>query len=44
MPHTHRPTVCGYLIKRLEEAGLKHIFGIPGDYVLDFLIFWKRAL
>lgn len=29
-------TVGGYLIARLEEQGLKHIFGIPGDYILAF--------
>lgn len=29
-------TVGGYLISRLEEQGLKHIFGIPGDYILSF--------
>ena len=26
-----------YLLKRLEDAGVKHLFGVPGDYVLDFL-------
>jgi len=31
-----RSTVGKFLIRRLEEAGLKHIFGIPGDYVLGF--------
>ncbi len=32
-----RPTTIGqYLIHRLEETGLKHVFGIPGDYVLGF--------
>ena len=31
-----RTTVGKYLIHRLENAGLKHIFGIPGDYVLSF--------
>ncbi len=25
-----------YLIKRLQQIGLKHVFGIPGDYVLGF--------
>jgi TPP-dependent 2-oxoacid decarboxylase len=30
-------TISKYIIKRLEEAGLKHIFGVPGDYVLDFI-------
>jgi indolepyruvate decarboxylase len=29
-------TVGKYLVQRLEEAGLKHVFGIPGDYVLGF--------
>ena len=29
-------TVGKYLIRRLEQAGLKHIFGVPGDYVLQF--------
>lgn len=25
-----------YLLKRLYDAGIKHIFGVPGDYVLGF--------
>ena len=25
-----------YLLNRLYAAGIKHIFGIPGDYVLGF--------
>ena len=29
-------TVGRYLVKRLEQAGLKHIFGVPGDYTLTF--------
>ncbi|MBM4039141.1 MAG: alpha-keto acid decarboxylase family protein [Planctomycetes bacterium] len=29
-------TVGSYLVQRLEEAGLRHVFGIPGDYVLRF--------
>ncbi len=29
-------TVGRYLIHRLEELGLKHVFGVPGDYVLGF--------
>ena len=28
--------VSSFLIERLENAGVKHVFGIPGDYVLDF--------
>jgi len=30
-------TVGQYLIKRLHNAGLNHMFGVPGDYVLDFM-------
>ncbi len=29
--------VSRYLLHRLEEAGVRHLFGVPGDYVLDFL-------
>jgi len=29
-------TVGRYLVRRLEQAGLKHVFGLPGDYVLKF--------
>jgi TPP-dependent 2-oxoacid decarboxylase len=32
-----RWTVSRYLIHRLHEAGIRHLFGVPGDYVLDFL-------
>jgi len=30
-------TVGVYLISRLEQLGLAHMFGVPGDYVLDFM-------
>lgn len=30
-------TVSRYLVSRLHEVGINHIFGVPGDYVLDFL-------
>ncbi len=30
-------TVADYLVKRLEQAGVSHVFGVPGDYVLDFM-------
>ncbi|MBI4861651.1 MAG: alpha-keto acid decarboxylase family protein [Candidatus Riflebacteria bacterium] len=30
-------TVSRYLLRRLEEVGIGHLFGVPGDYVLDFL-------
>ncbi len=28
------PTIGEYLIGRLQELGVEHVFGIPGDYVL----------
>ena len=30
-------TVATYLLTRLKQAGLKHAFGVPGDYVLTFM-------
>ncbi|MCX6283071.1 MAG: thiamine pyrophosphate-binding protein [Bacteroidetes bacterium] len=30
-------TVSRYLLQRLQEIGVKHVFGVPGDYTLDFL-------
>jgi len=30
-------TVSSYLLTRLKQAGLKHAFGVPGDYVLTFM-------
>jgi len=30
-------TVANYLLTRLKQAGLKHAFGVPGDYVLTFM-------
>ena len=34
MPSTF--SVSEYLIKRLQECGVRHVFGVPGDYVLSF--------
>lgn len=31
------PSVAEFLIERLENAGIKHIFGVPGDYILNFI-------
>jgi indolepyruvate decarboxylase len=30
------PRIGGYLLGRLHEAGVAHMFGIPGDYILKF--------
>lgn len=30
------PTVAEYLLQRLRDSGVDHVFGVPGDYVLGF--------
>lgn len=30
------PTIGEYLIQRLQDYGVAHVFGIPGDFVLQF--------
>src|ERR1700680_1984639 len=30
------PSIVEYLIRRLYDHGVRHVFGIPGDYVLGF--------
>jgi indolepyruvate decarboxylase len=36
-PRNTKPVSIGqYLIRRLQDYGLKHVFGIPGDYILTF--------
>lgn len=32
-----RSTVSDYLLQRLHQAGIRHLFGVPGDYNLQFL-------
>lgn len=30
------PSIGQYLLSRLEHAGVRHVFGVPGDYILRF--------
>lgn len=30
------PTVAGHLLACLQAAGVRHVFGVPGDYILRF--------
>ena len=30
------PSIGEYLIERLQESGVRHVFGVPGDFVLRF--------
>jgi len=32
-----RQTIGTFLLRRLEEVGVRHIFGVPGDYNLELL-------
>lgn len=32
----NQPTIGEYLLKKLKSYGIDHIFGIPGDYVVQF--------
>lgn len=43
MARNGRTTVGSYLVTRLEQAGLKHIFGVPGDYVLDLFELLEKS-
>jgi alpha-keto-acid decarboxylase len=31
-----RSSIADYLLQRLAEAGVGHVFGVPGDYILGF--------
>jgi indolepyruvate decarboxylase len=30
-------SIGNFLLRRLQEAGIRHIFGVPGDYNLEFM-------
>lgn len=32
-----RQRIGEFLLRRLEEAGVRHLFGVPGDYNLEFM-------
>ncbi|NEU97113.1 alpha-keto acid decarboxylase family protein [Bradyrhizobium uaiense] len=34
---TRRMSIGDFLLRRLEEAGIQHLFGVPGDYNLTLL-------
>ncbi len=37
------PTIGQYLIQRLTDYGVGHVFGIPGDYVLSFYTLLEQS-
>jgi indolepyruvate decarboxylase len=32
-----KQTIGGFLLRRLQEVGIQHIFGVPGDYNLELM-------
>ena len=32
-----KQSIGNFLLRRLKEAGVKHIFGVPGDYSLALM-------
>src|SRR5579863_10188672 len=34
---TMKETIGNFLLRRLEEVGIRHIFGVPGDFNLEFV-------
>jgi indolepyruvate decarboxylase len=36
VPFVSGVTIADYLIRRLQDYGIGHVFGIPGDYILAF--------
>ncbi len=42
-PQDKGVSIGGYLIQRLEEYGIGHVFGIPGDYVLSFYTLLEQS-
>jgi TPP-dependent 2-oxoacid decarboxylase len=43
MEQAEMSTVGQYLVRRLEQVGLKHIFGVAGDYVLRFFDLFEAS-
>ena len=32
-----KETIGSFLLRRMEEVGIRHVFGVPGDYNLGFM-------
>jgi indolepyruvate decarboxylase len=43
MTESGKTTIGGYLIQRLQEHGVGHVFGVPGDFVLTFMHELERS-
>src|SRR5580692_35318 len=36
-----KQSIGNFLLRRLHEAGIRHIFGVPGDYNREFMKPWE---
>jgi TPP-dependent 2-oxoacid decarboxylase len=43
MTGSTKTTIGGYLIQRLLDHGVEHVFGVPGDFVLGFMQQLERS-
>lgn len=43
MNQNHYTTIGKYLVKRLKQIGVDHMFGVPGDYVLPFFDYLEES-
>jgi indolepyruvate decarboxylase len=49
LPHAQQPprakglSVGQYLLQRLQDHGVNHVFGIPGDYILNFYAMLEKS-
>jgi Pyruvate decarboxylase and related thiamine pyrophosphate-requiring enzymes len=38
-----RPSIGEYLIRKIRDNGVRHVFGVPGDYVLNFYAMLSKS-
>jgi len=43
MARSKQPSIGEYLIQRIRDYGVRHVFGIPGDYVLSFYTLLEKS-
>src|SRR4051812_15590653 len=41
--HEENPSIGEYLLRRLQDYGIRDVFGIPGDYILSFYTLLEQS-
>jgi indolepyruvate decarboxylase len=41
--HGINPNIGEYLIQKIYETGVRHVFGVPGDYILNFYAMLEKS-